>query len=635
MSQSNYSGKLTLSLYVALCMTTTIVIADENKNATVERLTVQGSRHQAGQTLSVFNSRISPAQTDRYPVSITDLVTQLPGIDFNGQGGLFQVYSLRGASRWRVSSTLNGMKITTDRRAGTNASFIDPFFIESIDIVKGPQSALYGQGAIGGAVDMTTATFDGFTGRIGYESDSGERIIQGGWGNEFLTVGLSSRTANNTESPNGTALFSEYQQQSALVSLHTDINDYWTLDFSFVPTTSSDIGKANNDDFINTKKTQYPEESHVITQINLTSEHGWQIQAGLHNQQLDTEVTRYEKRINETFSSARDHFLSLSKSWSFDNQQLTIGSDLHNRQNVSVIERVTQLSNTSTERFPILEGDEKNHSVFATWNGFYDQIAFSAGGRYSENATSNPQNGAQTLSAASGFAAVVYNLSSQLDLTASLGYGVRFPTLSERYFDGTTGRGKLTGNPALEKEKATNYEVGMQYRFNQTTIKLAGFYNDITDYIERINLTDEHQSFENRDSGYIQGIEFALSHQWTDSLSIDLSGHKQRGMDNNNQPLADVSPARLSLTTRWDNNDWTASMSFNQRFGKNDIADGEQILHDRLDISGKIAWFINDSTSMTVWLNNLTDEQWHVSADDKSALNRSRHIGLMLEWKIQ
>ena len=62
--------------------------------------------------------------------SFADIVSTSPGVSLNAQGGQFQTYSLRGYSRSRVRTEIDGVAILTDRRAGNSISFLPSSFID-------------------------------------------------------------------------------------------------------------------------------------------------------------------------------------------------------------------------------------------------------------------------------------------------------------------------------------------------------------------------------------------------------------------------------------------------------------------------------------------------------------------------
>ena len=74
---------------------------------------------------------LQPEEAPGAPSALTDLLVSQPGVSENGQGGLFQVFSIRGVSRQRVLSQVSSARIVSDRRAGTSVSFVEPLLLSS------------------------------------------------------------------------------------------------------------------------------------------------------------------------------------------------------------------------------------------------------------------------------------------------------------------------------------------------------------------------------------------------------------------------------------------------------------------------------------------------------------------------
>ncbi|OHV08794.1 TonB-dependent siderophore receptor [Kushneria phosphatilytica] len=102
---------------------------------------------------------ITRAQLDDQNVqNMNDALLYTPGA-FTGLAGASKrsdVVALRGFHGGDVSNTfLDGMRLQSDPGA-YSAIQIDPFFLERIDVLKGPAASLYGRSMPGGLVDFTT-----------------------------------------------------------------------------------------------------------------------------------------------------------------------------------------------------------------------------------------------------------------------------------------------------------------------------------------------------------------------------------------------------------------------------------------------------------------------------------------------
>lgn len=73
---------------------------------------------------------------------------------------------------------------------------------------------------------------------------------------------------------------------------------------------------------------------------------------------------------------------------------------------------------------------------------------------------------------------------------ASVGSGYRVPNLKERYyvFDHSNLGYKVMGNPSLQPETSTSYQVGYQGQIgDDLNLSINGFYNDVEDLIQTDN----------------------------------------------------------------------------------------------------------------------------------------------------
>ena len=91
----------------------------------------------------------------RGPATLSQALENVPGVSFisEGQGA---VPAIRGLARGRSLILLDGSRVSTERRAGPNAAFLDPADIERVEIARGPGSVAYGSDAFGGVIAVRT-----------------------------------------------------------------------------------------------------------------------------------------------------------------------------------------------------------------------------------------------------------------------------------------------------------------------------------------------------------------------------------------------------------------------------------------------------------------------------------------------
>ena len=133
---------------------TTTVIVTGSRVRSLEQFTPTGSRlglttRETPATLDIITAGQIEA---RGFASVEQAAGSLPGVTSGGSPGDPASFSIRGFSADQISMLHNGLYIgpsnMTSRPQNT-------FNLQSVEILKGPASVLYGQGAIGGVVNVT------------------------------------------------------------------------------------------------------------------------------------------------------------------------------------------------------------------------------------------------------------------------------------------------------------------------------------------------------------------------------------------------------------------------------------------------------------------------------------------------
>ncbi|MCG2968690.1 TonB-dependent receptor plug domain-containing protein, partial [Escherichia coli] len=91
--------------------------------------------------------------------TVLDVMRRLPGVDVAQYGGMGQSSSLfiRGTESKHVLVLVDGIPVA--RPGISNCSYIDQIpvsLVQRIEYIRGPRSAVYGSGAIGGVVNIIT-----------------------------------------------------------------------------------------------------------------------------------------------------------------------------------------------------------------------------------------------------------------------------------------------------------------------------------------------------------------------------------------------------------------------------------------------------------------------------------------------
>ena len=124
--------------------------------AIAEGVTIAGIAPTIDTALGASTTLVPQADLEvRAPATLTQSLENVPGVSFisEGQGA---VPAIRGLARGRSLIVVDGGRVSTERRAGVNASFLDPSTIDRIEVARGPGSVAYGSDAFGGVIAVRT-----------------------------------------------------------------------------------------------------------------------------------------------------------------------------------------------------------------------------------------------------------------------------------------------------------------------------------------------------------------------------------------------------------------------------------------------------------------------------------------------
>jgi outer membrane receptor protein involved in Fe transport len=581
--------------------------------------------------VAIASTVIHAGEKAAAPSTLTELIEGVPGVAENGQGGLFQVFSIRGVSRQRVMTLVDGMRIVGERRAGVSTSFIDPLLMGSVDVLRGPASTFYGSGALGGVIQVFPKQFETSSVSLGYSSYGDESYQVAGWGDGKTSLGIAHRSRSNGESADGAELDDHFTQLSATLAHRWKRQDL-SYQILVLPAFGRDIGKSSTD--FPERQTEY-QEDHLLVKFAVESAKGWNLDVWAHPNSLTTEV--FEER---SFSRVENDALDLGLSFQRE-MRLTgyisgrYGFDYVGRRGVEAVEVRENPATGNQARQQTLDGEQDEVAAFASISWNWGNATFQAGGRSTWQQQSN--HGAPSLedSALTGFLGMVQPVGGGLELVLNLGTGLRFPNLSERFFTGTTGRGQTLGNPDLISESAVNADLGLRWYGRHLFFAAQLFQLDIEDYIERVDLNEDLRTFVNLTSGRVQGLElegfYKIGERWQVSWSGHLLNSENRGRGR--RPLADVPADRLELGVRFQSGRWESRLSYQHRAQKNNPGSGEKAIVAADLVSLALDVELTQGLVLTLRGRNLLGELYWNAADRKAPFAAGRSVGLGLVWQ--
>lgn len=173
----------------------------------LDEITVTGWRLRDLDAMAATASRLglaareTPATLDRITAeetltrgfrTIEEATVSLPGVTSGGSPGDPSMFSMRGFTGEQVTLLHNGLYLGPANMINRPGN---TFNVASIDVLKGPASVLYGQGAIGGAVNIVNKSpdFAGNSGQVLASYGSFDTVSLGLGGNLVLGQSLASR----------------------------------------------------------------------------------------------------------------------------------------------------------------------------------------------------------------------------------------------------------------------------------------------------------------------------------------------------------------------------------------------------------------------------------------------------------
>src|SRR5213593_4208423 len=105
--------------------------------------------------------------------TVDEALRNVPGVEIRRSGGFGKTSSvtIRGANPNQVQVLVDGVRVKSTTTGQAELSDLSPDLIERIEVIRGPQSTLYGADAIGGVINIITKKGKGpFSGYFSQEA---------------------------------------------------------------------------------------------------------------------------------------------------------------------------------------------------------------------------------------------------------------------------------------------------------------------------------------------------------------------------------------------------------------------------------------------------------------------------------
>ncbi|MFC2169308.1 TonB-dependent receptor [Acidobacteriota bacterium] len=512
--------------------------------------------------------------------NIAEAVEKTPGVAMVGKGGYSMAPSIRGLAENRILLLVDGIRLTSERRIGASGSFINVNDIDRIEINRGPYSVFHGSGAIGGIINIITRSpsmdkpFQANL-RLGYNTGRKERAaslnLSGSKGKYGFLVGINGKKADDYSSPSGKIEQSFYSDYDFLVKLiRKGENSQFNLTlFNYQ---GIDIGKPSPTSKL--KPRWYPKERNTLFSVGYTLENRLSLDSlnanfyiilpSLETQKENLRESLEVKKRNLAKIDGINFGFKLRGGKTVGHKHaLNFGLDVFSRANIndSNTEWQFDTSGNITKQInetSLIDARRNNFGLYINDKiQMSPSFTLSLGARFDYINTSNITDlGKRIKKSDTSFTAYigsVFQVNSHLSLLANIGRSFRFPTISELFYSGLTGRGIVFGNPDLSPESSLNLDLGFRYFHDKYFVSIYGFSNSVSDMIQKYGGEKEEEFYyRNLTQGRIYGFEGEFYLWVIKDFEFLANFHHLVGKEKNTDaPLNYIPPSRLLMSVKF------------------------------------------------------------------------------------
>lgn len=446
---------------------------------------------------------------------ITDGITQIAGVETITTGSAIGKPVIRGLSSNRVLVYAQGVRLENQQFGDEHGLGLSSSGIESIEVIKGPASLLYGSDALGGVLYLNPERFapanstivDGetsyYSNTEGFEANAGVKtsgeklkfLFRGNFGSHAdYKTGDGLRVTNTR--------FTEYDLKTGIGfrnnSYKGDLRYNLNSNIAGIP---EEIGLQNTS---RTKLEPYQQvANHILSFDNsfYFKESSLDVKVGyLFNNRKEFEDA-HEEETEEEHEEHEDEVIEGEPALEMHLETLNYDLKYHfpDRGKFETIigwQGMFQTNKNLAEEILIPDATTTDFGVLATTHYHLDKVDFQAGLRYdfrkiSAEAYENHEAEIEVPSLKRDFNSYNGALGVKVDFTSrftgrlNLASGFRAPNLAELTSYGShhgTNRFEI-GNAALDNEQNYQLDLALEYRNEHFEMFTNAFHNTINNYI--------------------------------------------------------------------------------------------------------------------------------------------------------
>ena len=597
---------------------TLLLVAQDPKPKTQD-VTIYGTSPEKGQQLvdAPYSANVVDEKDivqRRMSRTFPEALEETPGVSVQktgpGQGSPF----IRGFTGFRNVLLIDGIRLNNSVfREGPNQYWatVDSYMIDTIELVRGPSSVLYGSDSIGGTVLATTkgvtfedrAVFGGRTiGRYAYSEDSymarqelwasgggvGARV--GGTYRDYHDMnggkhyGWTEGTGYDQYGADAKAVFKVGEKSDLVIAAQRDRthnSPRWHRTVDSKSWHGTTPGTELRDDFEQDRDLYYIQYRGRYTDAAVDAV---TVSLSLHDQ-----AEKENRRTNPaTFAQqVREHDVETLGFFTRVAKQTTAGyftvgveayrddvtSDGYNR-NAAGVRTDLPRGNVAGEAEYLLMGLYIQDEIQLGALDVVPGLRFSRASVDAEDVDPDPADATpipdldDDYQAVTGSLRFVYHVDDHWNVIAGWGMGFRAPSLDDTTVVASVGAGSIDfGGPDLDPETSHTFDLGVRSRYETWGASAFAFYTLLRDFIVRVPIGDvagdpaiDFQR-ENAADGWVYGFEVEFFLKPTPDVMLFADWGYARGKvdqrttlgaDVGEQPLGKVGPSLLHVGVRYE-----------------------------------------------------------------------------------
>ena len=509
----------------------------------------------------------------RQSQTLADVLHEATGItmysDFQGRPNL----RIRGSESRHVLIMVDG------RRMGGELSYnsanvydinrIRMENVERVEIIRGSAGAIYGSDAMGGVINVITKKPKQNEGHLSYEYAFWDGREKANQNMQFYYQGI-----NKDGSFTWSLSAGQHKPQPFYIldnGIPTTVNYYGKEQpISLSGTWNLDDGRHVRIDFSKLSEKTYADQRFSMSPSmnvpqrvkNDNSRTDWSLEYGGKDTSKDWQIRAYQSKYDKDYSSYNSgsttayrfdlierklSVLEGRNSWQANTQnKITAGFEW--RKDESEGTRIKKPGSAGWNiSYPGVAKPELADSASIEYRALYVQDEFTASDKLLLIPSVRYDWSDQFSSEITSRLGITYKAQPDLRVKAVIGQGYKTPTVNELYHHfemfrtmppspmSTPGQ-FFAGNPDLQPENSTDYEISLEKDWDQTTARIGLFRSNVRNLIESYDtgrkaqaagypVTDQYialMSYRNIDKATLQGAESEVSHQLNDATKLRL-----------------------------------------------------------------------------------------------------------------